>query len=162
MCTSGLHVVDTLGNFYQMDKNTRKSENLAEISSSMHFWPMITMSFHDQKKECASVDDVRISRNITQYWGAFVSFDNRVRRTDGRYTKIKLDPGTFQKCVHNSFQALATRRNRKVDTNYYFVNAWNEWNEQAVLEPSDKHRFEFLKAVKQLLLNVPASDPFVV
>jgi hypothetical protein len=38
-----------------------------------------------------------------------------------------------------------------VHTNYYFLTAWNEWNEQAVLEPSDKLGFGMLNALQHLL-----------
>jgi hypothetical protein len=39
--------------------------------------------------------------------------------------------------------------------NLFFVAAWNEWNKQAQLEPSDKHNFAYLSALKANLEGLP-------
>ena len=36
-----------------------------------------------------------------------------------------------------------------------FVTAWNEWNEQAVLEPDDTHGHGMLRALRDALRSVP-------
>ena len=32
--------------------------------------------------------------------------------------------------------------------NYVIINAWNEWNEQTMLEPSDVHGYGYIEAVR--------------
>jgi hypothetical protein len=36
------------------------------------------------------------------------------------------------------------------DYNYILLNAWNEWNEQTCLEPSDINGYKYLKACKEV------------
>lgn len=36
------------------------------------------------------------------------------------------------------------------DINYIILNAWNEWNEQTCLEPSDIHGYKYLEAIKSV------------
>ena len=34
-----------------------------------------------------------------------------------------------------------------------FINAWNEWNEQAVLQPTDKSGYDMLNLVSDVILH---------
>ena len=40
------------------------------------------------------------------------------------------------------------------EPNLFFINAWNEWNEQAVLEPTDLSGFGFLAQLSDALSQV--------
>ena len=40
------------------------------------------------------------------------------------------------------------------EPNLFFINAWNEWNEQAVLEPTDLSGFGFLAQLSDALSRV--------
>jgi len=37
----------------------------------------------------------------------------------------------------------------------YFLTAWNEWNEQALLEPDDVHKFNYLEILRNNLESCP-------
>jgi hypothetical protein len=39
---------------------------------------------------------------------------------------------------------------KHVRTNFFFVTAWNEWNEQAILEPDDVNGFGYFEALQSV------------
>jgi hypothetical protein len=50
---------------------------------------------------------------------------------------------------------MAQQTSREVQKNFYIITAWNEWNEQAVLEPDDHNGFGYLETLEKALENVP-------
>ena len=57
----------------------------------------------------------------------------------------------------SSFEGMSAKNSREIGKNFYFITAWNEWNEQAVLEPDNEHGFVYLNAINWRLRNVPIS-----
>jgi len=55
---------------------------------------------------------------------------------------------------------MAERAGWNIDANLFFVTAWNEWNEQALLEPDDVHHFGYLKALRRAVHCVPGRVPW--
>ena len=44
--------------------------------------------------------------------------------------------------------------NRKDATNdFIIINAWNEWSEGAMLEPTEKNQYKFLEVIKKIKEN---------
>jgi hypothetical protein len=43
---------------------------------------------------------------------------------------------------------------RTIEKNLFFITAWNEWNEQALLEPDSTFKFGFLEAVQRNVRSV--------
>ena len=85
-----------------------------------------------------------VKRNLEkaryQYFrGGFVDFDASPRR--GRNAKIfsGVTPSKFEKYL---------RKLLKREKEMLFINAWNEWAEGAHLEPDERHRYGFLRALK--------------
>ena len=156
----GLHVVNTLGSYYKSDPNTPKLLRLPEIKAAFHFWPMLRGSgFTDTggKAACASTADVSISTPV-QYWGAYTGFDRRPRYPNAKASTPRT-PAQFQRGLQASVKLQATLPARRVDTNFLFITAWNEWSEQAVMEPSHLHKFGYLQAVHRVISGMPVAWP---
>lgn len=81
------------------------------------------------------------------YGGVFVGWDNTARK--GLRSTLILPPtkDEFYKYLKN--KAKITRD--IYETNYVFVNAWNEWAEGTYLEPDTIHGYDYLEAVKQVV-----------
>ena len=136
----------------------------AAFNGSFHFWPQLFPAFieeqqHKKSQGAASFRDLplhNVERNQhIQYWGAFVGFDRRPR--DQNAHPILRSPQNFRDSLCNdSFLRLALYRNRNIATNLFFITAWNEWNEQAVLEPNDIDEFGYLQELSFCLQHVPA------
>jgi hypothetical protein len=89
-----------------------------------------------------------------QYWGTFTGFDKRPRvpTSDDACLRTVQDIATNMSAT---FGAMANYPNRDIGLNLYFITAWNEWNEQAVLEPDDSYKFGFLEAIRSNLRSFP-------
>lgn len=81
----------------------------------------------------------------TAYPGVMVTFDNTARRQWGGHVWVGSNPYTFRRWLGSAVQAVAER---EPDRRMVFVNAWNEWAEGAVLEPSHRFGATYLLAVR--------------
>ena len=78
--------------------------------------------------------------------GGFVSFDNSPRK--GKRGMI-LRGGTPQK-FGMYLEELCKKKNRNFVDDVIVINAWNEWAEGAVLEPTESNLYAYLEVVKSL------------
>ena len=145
----GLHIVHTVGNFYQFDKKTRAQED--KTNGAFHFWPQLLGSGFNENHHKSSTHNLDLNVPI-EYWGAYTGFDRRVRDPTADTFPVTLKE--FSDSLQVSFEAMATI-NRNIGLNLYFVTAWNEWNEQAVLEPDDQYSFGYLDTLQKCLQGVP-------
>lgn len=77
--------------------------------------------------------------------GTFPQWDNTPRT------------GTMGLCYRFSspelFKSHLTRLiNKYKDREFLYINAWNEWGEGAYLEPDENNKYEYLEAVKEVIL----------
>ncbi|MBC8718493.1 glycoside hydrolase family 99-like domain-containing protein [Ochrobactrum sp. Marseille-Q0166] len=81
--------------------------------------------------------------------GVCPDWDNTPRRQTNAHTLIGSSPELFRKWV-SSCKAITLSRFEEGRISYpmIFVNAWNEWAEGAVLEPSADHGYDYLNALK--------------
>ena len=80
---------------------------------------------------------------------AFPHWDNTSRKCyNGAdiYQNTPNDYKTWLKDIINW-----TKNNHKVDEQFVFINAWNEWAEGAHLEPDKKYGYAYLQATKEAL-----------
>ena len=95
----------------------------------------------------------RLLRKNTTYGGcpvirsAFVNFDNSPRKGRKSFVIKGATPRKFSHYLH-----LLMRSGRKnLSPDYLVINAWNEWGEGAVLEPTEHDKFGYLEAVRNNL-----------
>ncbi len=81
--------------------------------------------------------------------GLMVAFDNTARRQSKPDIWYGSNPYTFRRWLAAAAAAVA---HRPPDERLIFVNAWNEWAEGAVLEPSARFGSTFLLAVRDVTL----------
>jgi lipopolysaccharide biosynthesis protein len=79
--------------------------------------------------------------------GIMVAFDNTARRQRDPDVWFGSNPYTFRRWLG---AAAASVAEREIDRRVVFVNAWNEWAEAAVLEPSDRFGSTYLLAVRDV------------
>jgi len=80
--------------------------------------------------------------------GLMVTFDNTARRQWTSDVWFGSNPYTFRRWLRTAVTAVSAR---PPDERIVFVNAWNEWAEGAVLEPSDRFGSTYLLAIRDVL-----------
>ncbi|MGL5434755.1 MAG: glycosyltransferase WbsX family protein [Lachnospiraceae bacterium] len=86
------------------------------------------------------------SNGIKHYFGAFVDWDNTSRRAVNGLVCDGANPNDFYKY----FKQLVEYA-QKSNSEFIFVNAWNEWAEGAYLEPDEKNRYGYLEAIRDVM-----------
>jgi len=78
---------------------------------------------------------------------AFVEWDNTARRGKDGICYKGSSPEKFEKYM----KQLLKKEKELYKKDIIFINAWNEWAEGAYLEPDEKHRYEYLQALKNAI-----------
>ena len=84
----------------------------------------------------------------TSYPGVMVTFDNTARRQWQPDVWYGANPYSFRRWLSAACSAVA---DREPDSRVVFVNAWNEWAEGAVLEPTRRFGRSYLHAVRDVV-----------
>ena len=108
-----------------------------------------TAKSYDEVASTANLEELGTTR---QFWGAYVGFDRRVRAGPNDFT-MHPTPEHLRRSLRDCFGNMS--RFQRPSPNLLFVTAWNEWNEQAVLEPDTVHRDAMLRVLRSALREVP-------
>jgi len=113
------------------------------------------LTFYDYDSVWEHVIKDHPDEKLKTFKGAFVDWDNTARYGD-RATIFKgANPERFEYW----FSKLVDVVCKQVENErYIFLNSWNEWAECAYLEPDEKNKYEYLEAVKKVLVNNDAAD----
>ena len=84
----------------------------------------------------------------TDFPGVMVTFDNTARRQWNSDVWFGSNPYTFRRWLASAASAVA---HREPEHRIVFINAWNEWAESAVLEPTHRHGYTYLLAVRDIV-----------
>lgn len=79
------------------------------------------------------------------YLGGFVDWDNTARKGKNGLVFKGASPEKFKKYLR-----LQIERAKKVNSEFIFLNAWNEWGEGTYLEPDEKYGTAYLEAISSL------------
>ncbi|PVU82121.1 glycosyl transferase family 2 [Cellulomonas sp. WB94] len=88
------------------------------------------------------------SIDASAYPAVMVDFDNTARRQWSADIWYGSNPYTFRRWLAATADAVATR---EAERRLVFINAWNEWAEGAILEPTVRHGFGYLCAVRDVV-----------
>ncbi len=160
------------------EKNTFQNSVKCEASDAViEFEPMYTISRHVRSNVQLVTDKInkiifdkktnsklgifeydKVWKNILgrkrencekkQFLGAFVDWDNTARRGKNGTVFLHSSPERFEK-----YLKLQLENAKKIDSDYIFINAWNEWSEGTYLEPDEKHRYAYLEAIAKIIDN---------
>lgn len=86
-----------------------------------------------------------------RYRGIVPSWDNTARRQDTGHIFINSSPKLYKLWL--SYLASKTLSDESNNSNFVFINAWNEWAEGAHLEPDLKYGLEYLEATLSVVNN---------
>lgn len=104
-----------------------------------------TIHDYDQVWTQILINSVATGKQLI-YPGAFVDWDNTARY--GRRARIfrGASPARFEYWLAKLLEQV---RQRPLEHQLVFINAWNEWAESAYLEPDSYHRYAYLEALKR-------------
>lgn len=77
------------------------------------------------------------------------SWDNTARRQNNSLVFINSTPAVYKKWLRAAIQY--TKTHLPADSQYVFINAWNEWGEGAYLEPDERYGLDYLQATQEAL-----------
>jgi hypothetical protein len=80
------------------------------------------------------------------YLGAFADWDNTPRRKEHALIIHGADPEKFEQYLIKQIGIA-----KKYQSEFLFINAWNEWAEGAYLEPDERYGYQYLEAVQRAL-----------
>jgi len=89
----------------------------------------------------------RTYKGKTIYKGCFVGWDNSPRKEKKSMIVKGGSPEKFAKYL----KMLVQKKREDASSEYIVINAWNEWSEGAMLEPSEQYKYKYLEGVKEAL-----------
>ncbi|MBU3088275.1 glycoside hydrolase family 99-like domain-containing protein [Clostridium gasigenes] len=155
----GIYLVETMNSF-------QNSSVINNSDAVVEFEPMITIRHHLPlykqgirfiKKKLSVLDKIdysyvwdRVIKKDVDYGkkkflGAFVSWDNTARKGKKGLVLTNGNPEKFEKGLRN--QIL---KSKEIDSDFIFINAWNEWAEGTYLESDKLNEFNYITKIKEI------------
>lgn len=106
-----------------------------------HFRTRSTYTFKEIANRSASLKSQKGT-----YGGAFIGWDNTARKKE---ESLIIERPTREEFKEHLKEKIRITQ-QEYDTNYLFINAWNEWAEGTYLEPDVDKRYTYLEVIKEL------------
>lgn len=98
------------------------------------------------KKIWTRIISTEFPKDKPVYLGAYVDWDNTPRRGATGTLAVGASPDVFE-----HYFEIQYKRAEKMNSEFVFINAWNEWAEGAYLEPDKKNGVAYLEAIKRVV-----------
>ena len=128
LCTSKYYI----SSFQKAKRYINKKFSLIDFMSYDYVWEQLIHKKHEYGKPL--------------YRSCFVDFDNSARK--GK--KALIMQGSSPKKFGKYLKQLIADKSRNYDDEFLMINAWNEWAEGAMLEPTELNGYGYLEQIKQL------------
>jgi hypothetical protein len=90
----------------------------------------------------------KLKRNDSTYHlGVLTRFDNTPRRASKAHIIYGSNPYVFRQALLGA-KRISSKTSQ--NDNFIFINAWNEWAEGAILEPSNRFGRTYLQALREI------------
>ena len=89
--------------------------------------------------------------NTKIFKGCFTNWDNTARKCYNGANILENTPAGYKQWLKDLINW--TKKNKQLNEQYVFINAWNEWAEGAHLEPDQKYGYAYLQVTKDVLEN---------
>lgn len=80
------------------------------------------------------------------YLGLFPGYDDTPRRQIKGVVYINNRIEYFEQCLRRQLE-----RSEKLENEFVYINAWNEWGESAYLEPDEENGYLYLETIKRVV-----------
>lgn len=87
--------------------------------------------------------------NCQTFKSCFPDWDNSSRKLYLGCDIFEMDSSDFEKWLYDII--IWTKQNNDTNKQYVYINAWNEWAESAILEPTTRYGFQNLEIVKKCI-----------
>ena len=114
---------------------------LGSLNKHTNKFKKFVHNVRNSKRVLRYIESQTIQHNI--FAGTFCGYDDSPRRQKNGLIFTTVLPEDFQ----NNLNSLMCK-SRKVDNEYVYINAWNEWGECAYLEPDSEYGYAYLEAVR--------------
>ena len=84
--------------------------------------------------------------NKQRYLGTFSSWDNTSRHGKNGFVIENGNPEKFKEYLLEQKKQM-----KNENTEYIFLNAWNEWAEGMYIEPDEENKYGYLEAIKEVV-----------
>ena len=116
-------------------------------------WNCMNVNYHDIINKYESINISKLQNSIL---GLPLNWNNIVRRKDSKFLYVSnFNEENMEKLIIIFCSKILMKYiNVAYHTNYdnrILINAWNEWNEQAILEPNSTHGYANLNVIKKYI-----------
>ena len=154
-------IFDDFDETLYLKKNSDVKENIKNniiVSANDHYNSLTEHQKNIRTSKFFIYDGIKLYENILllerlskdQHRGIVTSWNNTPRRNFNnddyeRYPHYykNITPKLFGNTIKNLLQKVETDPNKNND-DFIFISAWNEWNEQAILEPNNEDGYQNL------------------
>ena len=157
----GMHVVEFINSFNKgnHDINSDVVAEYEPLCTSKYYISPVKKAMRIINKKFGLIDFLSydyiwkrlISKNHDYgkpiYRSCFVNFDNSARKGKKALIMKGGSPAKFGMY----FKELINDRHRNYDDEFVIINAWNEWAEGAILEPTEQNGFGYLEAISEVM-----------